>query len=299
MVGLQACMCANIVEKAIELGATSLVDFLVAAQLNGTIADGGPFTVFAPTNAAFDALPDDLKTELGNNLTLLQDVLKYHVVSGSVMSSALSNDMLVDTLDTGNMLRVNIYGSKVLISGGEVTAVDQEASNGVIHVIDKVLMAPMGNVVEYAQANSDFSTLVTAVVAADLVASLSGGNLTVFAPTNDAFSKVDNLDEILADKELLTSILTYHVVPTTVYSAGLSNNMEVTTLNGAEVKITLTGSTVKVNDATVVLANVPVKNGVIHAIDAVILPETSSGRTLTASLFALLLANILAFVGRY
>jgi len=300
LASLNACMGAKILEKAAELGANTLLQFISAAELNATLEGDGPFTVFAPTDAAFAALPADLVNDLENNRTLLTEVLLYHVVSGDVRSSALANEMLADSVG-GPQIRFNIYGTgsdmKVLATGSQVTLADQVADNGVIHVIDKVMMAPAGNVVEIAIANSQFSTLVTAVTTAELADSLSGGNLTVFAPTNDAFAEVDNLDDILADKDLLTKILTYHVVPSTVYSQGLSDGQEVTTLEGSRATISIEGSTVKVDDATVISANIPALNGVIHGIDKVILPDDvdpSSAHTYIPSVITLVITSVLA-----
>jgi len=295
VLAFNVCMGVNIVEKAEELGATTLLDFLVKANLNGTLSGTGPFTVFAPTNEAFAALPPSLVTDLENNITLLTSVLTYHVVAGSVMSSALQNELLAASL-AGPQIRFNIYGTgdsaKVLATGAQVTLADQAADNGVIHVVNKVMMAPAGTIPAIATATSDLSTLVTALTTAELVDAVTGGNLTVFAPTNAAFAAVPGLDEILADKERLTGILQYHVVPATVYSAGLSNNQEVTTLQGSQVKITIDGGTVKVEDSTVTTADIPALNGVVHIIDKVLDPnaDPNSAQTTVASLVTVIIA---------
>ncbi|HMQ25993.1 MAG TPA: fasciclin domain-containing protein [Acidimicrobiales bacterium] len=134
------------------------------------------------------------------------------------------------------------------------------------------------NIVETAVAAGDFTTLVTAVEAADLAGTLSGeGPFTVFAPTDDAFAALPEgaLDDLLADPEALADVLTYHVVDGDVMSTDLSDGMEVEALNGDTLTITIDGDTVKVNDATVTTADIETSNGVIHVIDTVLLPPAN------------------------
>ena len=137
--------------------------------------------------------------------------------------------------------------------------------------------AAEANIVETAVAAGDFTTLVTAVEAADLAGTLSGeGPYTVFAPTDDAFAALPEgtLDDLLADPEALANVLTYHVVDGDVMAADLSDGMEVEALNGETLTITIDGDTVKVNDATVTTADIVTSNGVIHVIDTVLVPAS-------------------------
>lgn len=132
-------------------------------------------------------------------------------------------------------------------------------------------------IVETAVANKDFSTLVAAVKAADLVEALSGGEWTVFAPTNKAFEAVgkDKLEAVLKDKKLLTAILTAHAVKgKSVMAADVvkMDGKEVETAEGTKFKISVDGKTVKIGDATVVMTDIKCKNGVIHVIDTVLMP---------------------------
>lgn len=135
---------------------------------------------------------------------------------------------------------------------------------------------PLENIVETAVGNGMFMTLVAAVKAAGLVEALSGpGPLTVFAPTDDAFAKLGKatIDSVLADKALLTKILTYHVVSGQVMAADVVKLTSAKTLQGGDVKVAVVGGAVKINDATVVVADVLATNGVIHVIDTVLLPS--------------------------
>jgi uncharacterized surface protein with fasciclin (FAS1) repeats len=132
-----------------------------------------------------------------------------------------------------------------------------------------------GSIVQVAQSAGQFNTLVTALQAAGLVSTLEGpGPFTVFAPTDAAFAKIPSstLNALLADKDQLTKVLTYHVVPGKVMASQISNGQSVATVEGQPVTFTVAGSSVKVNDATVVQADVAASNGVIHAIDTVLMP---------------------------
>ncbi|KAK3101471.1 hypothetical protein FSP39_003850 [Pinctada imbricata] len=270
------CQTGNIVDVAKQLGATTLLELATDAGLAGVLSTGGPFTVFAPTNEAFSALPPRVLNMLKKNKQLLADVLKYHVLNGKVYSSQLSNELVTPTLLEGFKDRINIYqGGKVVTSeGSPVVKVDQNATNGVIHVISKVELPPRGTVVDAAKRNNKLGTLVKAVVAAGLVETLSGaGPFTVFAPTDAAFNALPpgTLDNLLKNKTALTDVLTYHVVSGTFYSAGLASGA-VPTVEGKSVNIAVASGGVTVNDAKVTMADESVTNGVIHVIDKVLIP---------------------------
>jgi len=133
-------------------------------------------------------------------------------------------------------------------------------------------------IVDIAAGNPDFSTLVTAVTAADLASTLSGpGPFTVFAPTNEAFAKIPKaqLDAILADQDLLTSILTYHVVPGEILAGDLKKSQKVETVEGSKVKIVKKKSGAKIGNAAITATDIQGSNGVIHVIDTVLLPPSA------------------------
>jgi transforming growth factor-beta-induced protein len=270
----------DIVETAVANAQfSSLVAALQKADLVGALQGDGPFTVFAPTNEAFEQLFSDLGVTGLNDLSAeaLTPILLYHVVSGSVMSTDLTNGY-VPTLSTGpgdNSLNLLVDADNVKLNGDvSITLADIETSNGVIHVIDKVLLPP--TVVDLAIDNSNFSTLVAAVLKAELAETLSGtGPFTVFAPTNAAFDAlfaildVTGIDQLT--KEQLTPILLYHVVSGNVRSTDLSSGA-VTTLNG-DIDINV-GMGVTINsDVNVVATNVQGSNGVVHVIDKVLVPQ--------------------------
>jgi transforming growth factor-beta-induced protein len=204
----------------------------------------------------------------------LSDILLYHVLGTEVPSSAVTNGALVQPLNIANTLKMTVTGAgDVFVNQAEVTAVDIMADNGVVHVLDAVVL-PIETVADVAIDNG-FSTLVTAVVTAELLPALSDpfSEYTVFAPTNQAFSDLatalnTDLNGILALPNL-QDILLYHVVGGTVLSTQLTAG-PVATLEGSDVIVSLTGG-VKINDANVTTADVPADNGVVHVLDKVIL----------------------------
>jgi transforming growth factor-beta-induced protein len=268
----------NIVQTAQTAGTFStLVTAINAAELAATLSGPGPFTVFAPTDAAFAALPAGALDGLLADKPKLADVLKYHVVAGKLDAAAVSGLTEVTTLQ-GGKLAVSVSNGEVRIGGAKVTTPNVQASNGIIHVIDAVLLppaAPSKNIVELAVATPALSTLVTAVTAAELAETLSGpGPFTVFAPTNDAFAALPAgaLEGLLADKPQLIDVLKLHVVAGRLDAAAVSGVTELTTLQGAKIPVSVMNGEVRVGGAKVSTPNVEASNGIVHIIDAVILP---------------------------
>ncbi len=253
---------------------------VIAAGLADDLSGTGPFTVFAPTDAAFAALPEGtLDALLADPSGDLTNILLYHVLAGKVMSSDLSDGMTAETL-LGKNIEITIDGSDVYINNALVTVADIEADNGVVHVIDAVLLPPVVTVVDIVVGSADHDTLEAAVIAAGLADDLSGtGPFTVFAPTDAAFAALPEgtLDALLADPSgTLTNILLYHVVSGKVMSTDLSDGMLAETLLGENIEINIDGSDVYINNALVTVADIEADNGVVHVIDAVLLPPATS-----------------------
>jgi uncharacterized surface protein with fasciclin (FAS1) repeats len=258
------------------------------ANLGPTLSGPGPFTVFAPTDEAFAALLTELgltKAQLLADKPLLTKVLTYHVVSGAVKKADISLGKGVTTVE-GGFFKVDAAGTDVVITDGrnrisKITATDVQASNGVIHLVDKVLLPGDKTIVQTAQSIPDFSILVEAVVAADLAATLSQpGPFTVFAPTNAAFvALLTELgltkEQLLADKPLLVKVLTYHVLSGAVLKADVPLGTAVTTLQGDTLTVdaTLAITDQRGRRAAITATDVLNSNGVIHIIDKVILPR--------------------------
>lgn len=306
----------TIVEIAVETDDLSLlVEALVQANagLVETLSGEGPFTVFAPTNAAFadllDALGDDYHSladfDTEAEIDLLVQVLTYHVVAGTTaFSTDLSDGQQIATVQ-GESVGINLKNGTVHVvdatgTNAAVVLPDVEASNGVVHVIDKVLLPqavldalnpPLPNIVELALQTESLSSLVEALVTADagLVEVLSGeGPFTVFAPTNEAFADLlmalgDDYHSLAdfdtpEEKELLTKVLTYHVVVgAAVFSTDLRDHQELHTAQGESLFAILSHG-VRIRDKTNVDANVTgpdneASNGVVHIVDKVLLPQ--------------------------
>ena len=276
-------------EKSVVQVATSnddfsiLVEALTKADLVTALQGDGPFTVFAPTNQAFEDLFTALNVNGIEDLSAetLKPILLYHVVGAAAKSSSL-NTGYYETLNTTapDEEKVKILveiGGNVMINGStKVTAADIEASNGVVHVIDKVLLPP--TVVALAISNANFSILVDAVVKAGLVDALKAeGPFTIFAPTNAAFEALFielNVSGIMdLSAEALTPILLYHVVSGNVTSKMVSTGMVPTLNQDAELDVKASESGVMINGSSNVIAvDVQGTNGVIHALDKVLLP---------------------------
>jgi len=270
----------SIVEIAVEDGRFStLVAALQAADLVGTLEGEGPFTVFAPTDDAFAMLPEGTVDALLEDTEALSEVLLYHVVPGNVMASDVVSLSSAETA-SGEEISINVDGSTVMINEARVVVADIEASNGVIHVVDSVLLPPAESqsIVSIAVEDGRFSTLVAALQAADLVGTLEGeGPFTVFAPTDDAFAMLPEgtVDALLNDIPTLQSILLYHVVPGNVMASDVVSLSSADTASGLELSISVENGAVKINDAQVIITDIVASNGVIHVIDRVILPPSA------------------------
>lgn len=269
----------DIVDTARKAGQfTTLLAALDAAGLVHTIADGGPFTVFAPTDEAFAQLPEGTVETLlrPENRDRLQAILKYHVVSGRVMASQVKNLRSAETLE-GQRVSVSHDGGMIKIDEATVTAADIRAQNGIIHVLDEVLIPEEQSIPEVADRAGTFNTLLAAVEAAGLDGTLAeGGPFTVFAPTDEAFERLPagTVESLLKEENLpkLAEILTYHVVSGRVFADQALEARQAETLSGFPVRIRLSDGSVRVNDSRVTATDIQASNGVVHVIDAVLLP---------------------------
>ncbi len=268
----------SIVDIAVADGRfETLVAALQAAGLAETLAGEGSFTVFAPTDDAFAKLPEGTVEALLEDIPALTDILLYHVVDGKVMAEDVVTLESAQTLQ-GEAVSIKVEDGMVYINDAQVIITDIMASNGVIHVIDTVLLPPaeepMSNIVEIAVADGRFTTLVAALQAAGLDETLAGeGSFTVFAPTDDAFAKLPEgtVEALLEDIPALTDILLYHVVDGKVLAEDVVMLSEAKTLNGRYVDIRVEDGMVYINDAQVIITDIMASNGIIHVIDTVLL----------------------------
>lgn len=283
----------DIVDTAIAAGNfNTLVAALQNAGLEGALRGPGPFTVFAPTDAAFSAIPAaDLNALLNDpNKAPLKDILKYHVFDGDVRANdalALAGQSVV--MLNGDLMSIDTVGADLVLNTGgvahaTVTATDILATNGVIHVIDAVLDPADGksDIVDKLTNLGNFTTLITALQTAGLDTALSGpGPFTLFAPTDAAFGKIpaNDLNDLLNDLPALQNVLTYHVIGAEVFAidAVAASGSTVTMFNGDDVAVDLIGPDLVLNSggnsaAIVEDTDFLSTNGIIHVIDTVLDP---------------------------
>ncbi|MFO1001456.1 MAG: fasciclin domain-containing protein [Planctomycetaceae bacterium] len=269
----------DVVDTAVSAGSfKTLVAAVKAAGLVETLKGEGPFTVFAPTDEAFAKLPAGTVESLlkPENKGKLQAILTYHVVPGKVMAAdvvKLSGAVTVQ----GQQVDIAVADGTVTVDKAKVLKTDIACSNGVIHVIDSVILPAESDIVDTAVAAGSFKTLAAALTAAGLVDTLKGeGPFTVFAPTDDAFAKLPagTVESLLKpeNREKLVAILTYHVVPGKVLASDVVKLKSAKTVNGKEATVKAGDSGVMVDGAKVVATDIETSNGVIHVIDSVILP---------------------------
>ena len=273
-------MAADIVDTAVGAGSfKTLAAALGAADLVETLKGDGPFTVFAPTDEAFAKLPAGTVETLlkPENKAALAGILTYHVVPGKVMAAQVVGLKGAKTVN-GQRVDIKVEGSTVMVDGATVVKTDIACDNGVIHVIDAVILPADKTIPEVATAAGSFGTLLAAVKAAGLAEVLGGeGPFTVFAPTDAAFAKLPEgtVASLLKpeNKQKLIDILKYHVVAGRVYSEDAVAAKSAKTLEGSSISVTVTDSGAMINDSKLVATDVDASNGVIHIIDSVLMPQ--------------------------
>ena len=280
----------TIVDVAVADGRfTTLVAALQAAGLDGTLDDeNAEFTVFAPTDDAFNLLGQDAIDSLLADTETLTDILTYHVLSGEVdASQAISLAGSTVEMVNGDSIGLSLDNEDLLINTSTVIIADVEADNGIIHVIDAVLIPPAEkgepsmDIVETAVANGNFTTLVATLQATGLDTALSDDsvNYTVFAPTDAAFAMIDpaTIDILLANTDVLSSILLQHVVDAEVNSvtAYTFNGASAATLSGASIPVLINSETdtLTFGGATIIAKDIYTSNGIIHVIDTVVIAD--------------------------
>ncbi|WP_222933062.1 fasciclin domain-containing protein [Fulvivirga aurantia] len=294
----------TVVEAANSAGLTILLDALVEVDLDDDLLNANEITVFAPTNTAFEAALEaygvdnlaQLTAEIGGEANLAT-VLNFHVVPAVAFAADLQEGAQEFETLSGESLTVTKSGANVTVTDAagstySVTTADVEIENGVVHVIDGVLLPTIDlpTIVE-ASTSAGLTTLLDAVTAAELATTLtSASEITVFAPSNEAFVGLlerydaSDLNDLVAKIgiDAVTEVLTFHVVPAVAFSHDLENDSQTfETLQGQEITVTKSGSSVTVTDYlnftyTVTTADVAIENGVVHVIDGVVLPDLSS-----------------------
>jgi len=276
----------NIVDTAIAAGSfNTLAMALQATDLDTVLMDdSASFTVFAPTDAAFEELGQDGINALLADPDTLSDILLYHVIGGSAVDAQTAVSMAGSkvTAANGEEFALSLNDGNLFVNLSQVTATDVFASNGVIHVIDAVLVpqaptAASGSIVDVAVADGRFTTLVAALQATELDTVLAdhSGIFTVFAPTDDAFAALgmDTITSLLGDLPTLSNILQTHVISgSTIDSvtAFAATGSSVETASGNSVLLSIRDGSLFVNESRVIIKDIVAENGIIHVIDSVI-----------------------------
>ncbi|MDX2192053.1 MAG: fasciclin domain-containing protein [Gemmatimonadales bacterium] len=264
---------------------TTLLAALDAAELTRTLGGRGPFTVLAPTDDAFRRLPGGTVEKLlrPENREQLRTILKYHVLDGRVPAAQVRQLRAAGTL-AGQRVRIGEQGGRLTVNDAVVLTADVAARNGIIHVIDQVLLPQEQNVVGVAKAQGMFGTLLAAAEAAGLGNVLAATSpITLFAPTDDAFRRLPagTVESLLKpeNREKLAAILSYHVVAGKVYADQALQARTAKTAQGQPVMVRVVDGGLRVNQSRIIAADVEAANGVIHVIDQVLLPpEGNAGR---------------------
>lgn len=280
----------NIVETASAAGTfNTLLTAAKAAGLADALATG-QYTVFAPTDEAFERLDPAVIQELlqPENKSKLAAVLKYHVVPGSVSASDAYLLKSATTLN-GQRIALALNATQPTVGNANLLKTDIACSNGVIHVIDSVLLPSSSTIPQVATSAGNFGTLLAAASAAGLADTLgTSGPFTVFAPTDDAFNKLPEgtVANLLKpeNKQQLIDILKYHVVSGRVYDMDAVKAKQATTLLGRSIQVGVSEKGISINDANVVAKNIEASNGVIHVIDSVLLPPSNQPMTPLATI---------------
>jgi uncharacterized surface protein with fasciclin (FAS1) repeats len=291
LIGQSQAQQKNIVETAVGAGNfNTLVAAVKAAGLVDTLSGSSQLTVFAPTDEAFSKLDPALVESLlkPENKDQLTKVLTYHVLAGRVNARDAYDLNSAETVN-GQRLPLNFRGDGLQVGESMISVTDIQCSNGVIHVIDSVLIPKLDNIPAVAQSAGQFNTLLAAVGAADLAGVLSGpGPFTVFAPTDEAFSALPagTVETLLKpeNKQKLIDILKYHVISGRVYDTDAVKAGSAATLLGRSIQVGLKADGITINDSKILSKNIDASNGVIHVIDSVLLPTSMTRQNVMSSI---------------
>ncbi|MFN9984464.1 MAG: fasciclin domain-containing protein, partial [Pirellula sp.] len=288
------CFADSIVETAVVAGQfKTLTAALKAANLVDTLKGPGPFTVFAPTDEAFSKLPANTVAELlkPENRQKLADILTYHVIPGKVQAKEVIKQRGAIAVN-GQRVDIRFDEDGLKVDGAKVLTTDILCDNGVIHVIDSVILPGKATIPEIAKDSGTFEILLAAAKAAGLADVLgSTGPFTVFAPTDEAFEKLPKgtVEMLLKpeNKSKLVDILKYHVIPGRVYSERVLESKALKTLQGSPASVSLKDGSPRIEQAKILKTDSDATNGVIHVIDSVIIPppaNTNTQRKLTEAI---------------
>uniref|UniRef100_A0A671L8J8 Periostin n=1 Tax=Sinocyclocheilus anshuiensis TaxID=1608454 RepID=A0A671L8J8_9TELE len=261
--------------------ATKTQDYSALSKLQEEIEGAGSYTFFAPSNDAWDLLDPEVRNALVSNVNIeLYNALHYHMVNKRLLTKDLKNGMTATSMYNDLNLLINHYSNGVVtVNCARIIHGNQVATNGVVHVIDRVITAVGNSIQDVIEVDDDLSTLSTVATASGLIEKLGQpGHFTLFAPTNDAFDKLDReiLDRLMEDKNSLQALLNYHLLNSVQCSEAIMAGTSYETLEGSNIEIGCDGDSLTVNGIKMVLKkDIVTTNGVIHLIDQVLMPNSA------------------------
>ncbi|KAK3100079.1 hypothetical protein FSP39_014422 [Pinctada imbricata] len=270
----------NVLQYLEDGNFTTLVNLVKRAGLAAPLSTGIVvclYSIFAPTDEAFKKLPVDVLLKLQADPSSLLDFLQFHVVGGIAINNMFTNGSTFDTLNNKTIHIIKYKNNATVANGVPISQNEVIVRNGVIHKVDRVLLPLEKSISEYlGEHDSQFQDLYAALVLEGYEKALEGGNFTLFAPEDHAFSSIiAALPTITADDNLFKKILAMHVVPGVYFSAALTDGMKLTTLAGNQLTVSINSKGVFIDGAQVIDTDVATTNGAIHTIASVITPPSS------------------------
>jgi len=265
----------SIIEVAESLRLSEFVRLMKTSGLSSELNSTARYTIFIPSDQAFSALPPDTLKELEGDKELLRDTLLLHIASGKIVTEAMKDNSKIATLDGSGELRINIVddGETIVAQGGEIVLPNQGASNGIIHVIDRVLEPTAGDIKDILKSDPNFSIFSQMIENS----AMNFTNITLFTPTDQAFEMMDRqrLERLISNEDCVERFVKYHMLPKPLYSAAMDNG-RFTTVEGHFIDLKVNGEgDVSVNDASVTDTDITGSNGIVHAINKVLMPVSA------------------------
>ncbi|CDQ83295.1 unnamed protein product [Oncorhynchus mykiss] len=261
--------------------AISTQEYSHISKLREEIEGSGSYTFFAPSNDAWDLLDGEVRSALVSNVNIeLYNALHYHMANKRLQTKDLKNGLVVDSMYNDLGLYINHYSNGIVtVNCARIIHGNQVATNGVVHVIDRVITGVSNTIQDVIEVDDDLTTLSDVALASGLLDKLGQpGQYTLFAPTNDAFAKLDSdvLQRLMGDKGVLQALLNFHMLNSVQCSEGIMSGQTFETLEGHNIEIGCDGESLTVNGIKMVLKkDIVTTNGVIHLIDEVLMPDSA------------------------
>ncbi|XP_074466476.1 periostin-like isoform X2 [Sebastes fasciatus] len=261
--------------------ATTTQQYAEMSQLREEIEGRGSYTMFAPSNEAWDRVESDVRAALESNVNIeLYNALHFHMVNRRILTKDMKNDMSVTSMYNDLGIYINHYSNGIVtVNCARIIHGNQVATNGVVHVIDRVISGVGNNMKEVLDVSDELSSFRSAVINAGMMDKLDQpGHYTLFAPTDEAFDKLspDYMERIMGDKDVIAALVKYHMLTSVQCSEAIMAGSIYETEEGSNIEIGCNGDSLTVNGIKMVLKkDVVTTNGVIHYIDQVLIPDSA------------------------